>query len=136
MLVLLLVHLTAIDGSTSMTLVGKSSIHHIGLGHLSTTEHMPRVTIHYYIIFLDNSDATYLIIISLLLVLCYVLLWMTMELLALKYMSTQHLWILNFNLRVVEDVVVIIDVLDYFYWLVLALLFWLRGSTTSLVSSV
>lgn len=124
-LVLLLVHLTAIDGSTSMSLISKSSIHHVGLGHLSSAEYMSRITIHDYIIFLDDSDTTNLIIISLLLVLSYMLLWMTMELLALNYMPTQHLRILDFNLRVVEDVVIIIDVLDYLYRLVLALLFWL-----------
>ena len=43
-------------------------------------------------------------------------------LLCLDHMSSEHLWILNFYLRVVEDVVVVVDILDYLYWLLLCLL--------------
>ena len=48
-----------------------------------------------------------------------------MILLSLYKLASVHLWILNFNLRVVEDVVIVVNVFDYFNWLlVLALLFW------------
>jgi len=47
-----------------------------------------------------------------------------MILLSLNHISTYNLWVLNLNLRVIEDIIIIIDVLYYFDWL-LVLLFWL-----------
>lgn len=49
-----------------------------------------------------------------------------MILLSLNHLATKHLRILNFNLRVVENVIVVIYVFDNFNrLLLLALLFWL-----------
>ena len=86
---------------------------------------MSRIAIHYYIVLLYHSDATYLIIIPFALALTDVLLWMTVKLLALNNMTSQHLRIFNLNLWVIEYVVIIIDILNYLYRLVLILLFGL-----------
>jgi len=49
----------------------------------------------------------------------------SMVLLCLDYVTTKHLWILDLNLRVVEDIVIIVDVFDYLDWLLIALFLWL-----------
>ena len=49
----------------------------------------------------------------------------SMVLLCLDYVTTKHLWILDLNLRVVEDIVIIVDVFDYFNWLLITLFLWL-----------
>jgi hypothetical protein len=49
----------------------------------------------------------------------------SMVLLSLDYVTTKHLWILDLNLRIVEDVVIIVDVFDYLYRLLIALFLWL-----------
>ena len=86
--ILLLVHLATVDGATSMSLISKSSIHHISLWNLSTAKDMSLITIHDYVVFLNYSDSAYLIIISLPLTLAYMLLWMLMVLLTLNYMPS------------------------------------------------
>lgn len=49
-----------------------------------------------------------------------------MVLLSLNHLATKHLRVFYFNLRVVENVIVVVYVFDDFYWLLLlALLFWL-----------
>ena len=63
-----------------------------------------------------------------------------MVLLRLDDMASQHLWVLDLDLRVVEDVIVVVDVLYYFYRasvLVLPVfLFGFRGALAALMSSV
>jgi hypothetical protein len=71
-----------------MTLVSKSSIHHIGLGNLTSTKNMCWITIHHNIIFLNNSNTTNLIIICFSMTLSNVLLRLTMVLLALDNMTS------------------------------------------------
>lgn len=85
---------------------------------------------HDDIVLLDNGDAVW--ILELLFVLdvlrcCEV--W-----LGLNYGATLHLSVLNFDLRVVEDVVVVVDVFNNFNWLLLFL--WLWRSVSSLVHTV
>jgi hypothetical protein len=99
------------------------------------------VGIHYDVVFLDHSYSTYLMIVLLvfvihdnvtigmlllLLLLLSLRLVSIMILLSLYYMTTQHLWVLNFDLRIVEDVVVVVNVFDDLDWLLLILLFRLR----------
>ena len=83
-------------------------------------------TVHNNVILLNYCDTTDLIIISLFLVLIHMLLWMTVELLALNYMASKHLRILNLNLRVIEYIIIVIDVLDNLNWLILTLLLRFR----------
>ena len=63
-----------------------------------------------------------------------------MVLLRLYDVASQHLWVLDLDLRVVEDVIVVVDVLYYFYRasvLVLSVfLFGFRGALAALMSSV
>ena len=84
---------------------------------------MRNIAVHNNIVFFDNCYATR-ILVSVLLILDLASL---VILLSLNDVTTQHLWVLNLDLRVVEDVVVIIDVLYYFDWLLpVALLLRLR----------
>lgn len=84
---------------------------------------MRNIAVHNNIVFFDNCYATR-ILVTVLLILYLASL---VILLSLNDVTTQHLWVLNLDLRVVEDVVVIIDVLYYFDWLLpVALLLRLR----------
>lgn len=56
----------------------------------------------------------------------------SMVLLSLDYVTTKHLWILDLNLRIVEDVVIIVDVFDYLYRLLIALFLWLWRASSPL----
>ena len=59
-----------------------------------------------------------------------------MILLCLDDMASMHLRVFDFNLRIVEDVIVVVNVFDYLDWLlVLTLLFRFGGSSSSLVST-
>ena len=49
-----------------------------------------------------------------------------MVLLALHDVATEHLWVLNFNLGIIEDIIIIIDVLYYLYGLLMVLTLLLR----------
>jgi len=76
------------------------------------------LSVHDNIVFFYNSDSI-LIRISLLLA------WHlggSIILLGLDHVATLHLRILDFNLGIVENVVIVIDVLDDFDWLLLTLL--------------
>ena len=46
-------------------------------------------------------------------------------LLGLNNMATEHLWILDLNLRIVENIIIVVDVLYYFNRLVSFLFLWL-----------
>ena len=84
---------------------------------------MRNIAVHNDIVFFDNCYAAR-ILVTVLLILYLASL---VILLSLNDVTTQHLWVLNLDLRVVEDVVVIIDVLYYFDWLLpVALLLRLR----------
>lgn len=94
-----------------------SATHHVGLGW--TCSHVR--TTHYNIVFLDNSDT---VLIGVLLSLALVVRG-SVVLLGVDDTSALHLRILYFDLRVVENVIVVINVLDDLDWLLLVLLFWL-----------
>ena len=99
-----------------MTLVCKSPAHH-------WLHPMSNIAVHDNIVFFDNCYATR-ILVSVLLILHLASL---MVLLSLHDVATEHLRVLNLDLRVVEDVVVVIDILYYFDWLLpVALLLRLR----------
>jgi hypothetical protein len=51
---------------------------------------------------------------------------MPVVLLALNDVSTEHLWVLNFNLGIIEDIIIIIYVLYYLYRLLVVLTLLLR----------
>ena len=74
-----------------------------------------------YVIVLDHSDIAVLIIAHWSLTLAAP----TMVLLGRDNVTSEHLRILNLNLRIIKDVIVVIDIFDDLYWLVLALLLWL-----------
>lgn len=82
---------------------------------------MSNIAVHNNIVFFDYCNATR-ILVTVLLILHLASL---VILLSLHDVTTQHLWVLNLDLRVVEDVVVIIDVLYYLDWL-LSVAFLLR----------
>ena len=82
---------------------------------------------HDNVILFYNSYATYLIVIVVAFDLIRAqLLWMSVVLLALHDVSSEHLWVLNFNLGIIEDIIIIIDVLYYLYGLLMVLTLLLR----------
>lgn len=97
---------------------------------------MTTVTVHYNIIFFYHSNSTYLIIISFTLTLSNMLLWVLMVLLALHYMASKHLRVLNLNLWVIEYVIIVVDIFDNLDRLILTLFLRFRGSTSSLMWSM
>jgi len=108
-----------------LSLVSKSPAHH-------WLHPVRNIAVHNNIVFFDNCYATR-VLVTVLLILHLASL---VILLSLYDVTTQHLWVLNLDLRVVEDVVVIIDVLYYFDWLLpVALLLRLRWTCPSLMRS-
>lgn len=89
-----------------LALICKSPTHH-------WLHAMSDIAIHDNIVFLDNSDATGCVI-AVFLVLHVAPL---IVLLGLHYVTSQHLRVLYFYLRVVEYIVIVVDVLDNLYWL-------------------
>lgn len=115
--------------SCSLILVCKSSYHDICLLRI-----VHILTIHYDIIFFDNSYCSILILILLCLLSRHI--WSSIVLLCLNYISTLHLWIFYFYLRIVKNVVIIVNVLYYFYWLLLTILLGFRGTISAIMSSM
>jgi hypothetical protein len=101
----------------SLVLISQSSDHHISL----LRSMVDVLSIHYYVVLLHNGDSI-LIGVSLLLARH---LGGSIVLLSLNDVTSLHLRILDFNLRVVEDVVVVIYILDDFDGLLLTLFLWL-----------
>lgn len=124
-----------------LPLIGESSHHHVcGLLVRICLLHQPmgHISIHHYIIFFYYCDPIHVLIelVRLLHVLELTILLPIMELLRLYYVASLHLWILYFNLRIVEYEIVIINIFYYFYWLVLAFLFWFWWATTSSMRTI
>jgi len=103
------------------------------------------IGIHNYIVFFYYCNASNLMIILLILIIhrisiavLLVTLWLIsmMVLLCLNNMSSQHLRIFDFYLRVVEYVIVIVYIFYYLYWLILTLFLRFRRSTSSLMGSM
>ena len=57
-------------------------------------------------------------------------------LLRLDDVAAEHLWVFNFNLRIVENIIIVVYVLYYFNWLVLLLLRFRRTTSTGGVMTV
>ena len=57
-------------------------------------------------------------------------------LLCLNNMPTKHLWILNLNLWIVENIIIVVDVLYNLNRLIPILLFRLRRATSTLMWSM
>ena len=81
---------------------------------------MSDITIHDDIVLFDDSDPTDLIIIVAVFLILH-LLRASVILLTLSDVPTEHLRILYFDLRVVEDIIIVVNVFDNFNWLLLIL---------------
>ena len=57
-------------------------------------------------------------------------------LLGLDDVAPEHLWVFNFNLRIVENIIIVVYVLYYFNWLVLLFLRFGRATSTGCVMAV
>lgn len=62
--------------------------------------------------------------------------WLAVILLGLNYVTSEHLRIFYFNLWIVENIIIVVDILYYFNWLVSFLFLWLRGPTSSCMWSM
>ena len=100
----------------SLALVSQPSAHHVGLLRKTL------LVAHHNIVLLDDGDAWYRIAIA--------------SLLVAILLTSCYLWVLNFNLRIVEDVIIVVYILDYLNWLLLTFLFWFGRARSSLVSGV
>jgi len=78
------------------------------------------ITVHDDVVFFDDGDPTDLIIVVAIFLILH-LLRVAMKLLSLGDVSTDHLWVLYFDLRIIEDIIIVVDVLDNFNWLLLIL---------------
>ena len=96
-----------------LALVSQPSAHHVGLLRNAL------LIAHHNVIFLDHGYPRYGIPIP--------------SLLIAVLLSTCCLRILDFDLRIIEDVIVVVYILDYFNWLLLTFLFWLGRARSSLV---
>ena len=52
--------------------------------------------------------------------------YLTVILLRLNDVTSKHLWVFDLNLRIIENIIIVVYVLYYFNWLVSFLLLWLR----------
>ena len=130
-LILLSWYLTAIHVGSSLVLISNSSAHHVCL--LRTT-HV--VSTHHDIVFFDHSYPLHVVVRVALTAWFLLLLGSSMILLCLNNVPSKHLRVLDFNWRVIEDEIVIVDVFYYFDWLLWALLLWFRRSISPLMCSV
>ena len=110
-----------------MTLISESPTHHIGLLNLTLNHAVCDVATHNNIVFLNHSNSSstvhgvLAILIQLLLRLLGVTL-VTMILLSLDNVTAKHLRVLNFDLGVIENVVIIVDIFNDLDGLVLTFL--------------
>lgn len=108
-----------------MILVSETPSHHVRrLVMRSLRHHMMRHIIsNGNIVLLDYSNAT----LSLESAFTHGL---PVILLGLDDVATEHLWVFYFDLRIVENIIIVVDVLYYFNWLV-SLLFLRFGAATA-----
>ena len=107
-----------VTSSTSLvTLICKTATHHWLLG-LSLADHMmTHLSAHSHAIVLDNGNATRALKVRLF---THAL----MILLRLNNVTAKHLGILDLNLRIVENIIIVVDVLYNLYRLVPFLFLW------------
>lgn len=82
---------------------------------------LSHISIEHNVIFFENCDSILLGIAFGDLSICRI----AMVVLSLNEVASKHLGVLDFNLGVVENEIVVVDVLNNFYWLLLVLLLWL-----------
>ena len=85
---------------------------------------MSDITVHDNVVLFDDGDPTNLIVVVLLILILHRLRAALILLLTLGDVPTEHLRILYFNLRVIENIIVVVYVFDDFYWLLLILFLW------------
>lgn len=106
----ILCYLTVVD--IILSLISEPPTHH-------RLHSMGNISAHYNIVLLNHCDTTVCVLLIL-------LLRPSMVLLSLDNVATEHLWIFYFDLRVVENVVIVVYVFNYFNWLLtVALFLWL-----------
>jgi hypothetical protein len=146
---ILIIHLSILESLTIytlrstkyliiLTLISKSSHHHIRwllVRIILLHQSMGHISIHHYIIFFYDCYSIHILIIlcCLLNILRLTILMPIMKLLRLYNVSSLHLRIFYLNLRIIEYEIVIINVFNYFNWLILVFLFWFwRAATPSM----
>lgn len=112
-----------------MTLISKSTAHHRLLGWSLSNHMMTHVTANCHTIIFNNCNTTWSRKMRRLTHALVILL-------GLNNMATEHLWILDLNLRIVENIIIVVDVLYYFNRLIPFLFLWLWRATSSLMRSV
>ena len=122
--------ITATSDASLMTLVCETATHH-GLLRWPLANHMmAHMSTHTHSIVFDDCDATRAL----------KMWWLTnalvVILLSLNNVATEHLGILYLNLRIVENIIIVVDVLYNFNRLVPFLFLWLRGATSPLMRSM
>ena len=107
-----------VTSSTSLvTLICKTATHHWLLG-LSLADHMmTHLSAHSHAIVLDNGNATRALKVRLFTHALVILL-------RLNNVTAKHLGILDLNLRIVENIIIVVYVLYYFNWLVSFFFLW------------
>jgi len=73
---------------------------------------MGYVSVHHNVVFFDDCDPTYLVVVVAVLLVLHLALGLVVGL-GLNDVASEHLRILNLDLRVVEDVVIVVDVFYY-----------------------
>lgn len=137
-LLLLLSELTVVH-HWILTLISKSSAHHICLVRYVALIHhaVSNVSTHNDIVLFYYSDTANLVVACIWIIFYWLRILTTtcMVLLGLHNVASEHLGIFDFNLWVVEDIIVVIYVLYDFDRLLLALFLWFWWSATSLMGS-
>lgn len=113
--------IASLDRSTIIqiwVLISNSSTHHICWA------------IHNDIVLFNHSNSMHVLV--LFLILLHRSISSCMILLCLNNMTTEHLWIFNFDLGIIKYVIVVIYILNYLYRLLLSLFLWLWWATSSL----
>jgi hypothetical protein len=117
--------------ATLVTLIRQPSSHHVGRLVRGTLNHMMLdVASNGGHIFLDDGDATGA---------CEMAAFanvLVVVLLCLDDVATEHLRIFYFDLRIVENIIIVVYVLYYFNWLVLLFLRFGRGASPCSVRTV
>lgn len=120
--------ITASSDASLMTLVCEAATHH-GLLRWTLANHMMAHMSTHSIVF-NDCDATRAL----------KMWWLTnalvVILLSLNNVATKHLGILYLNLRIVENIIIVVDVLYNFNRLVPFLFLWLGGATSPLWRSM
>lgn len=110
-----------------MPLVSKAATHHVSwwMRRLLSNQMMWHVTTNSNIVFFYHCDSTLARVVA---PFAHAL---VVVLLSLNYVTTKHLRVLYLDLWIVENIIIVVDVLYYFNWLVPLLFLWLWGATST-----